>query len=435
MKKIKSSAATYRWVPYIIILVIYCIATFQKMSLQALKSDMEGLFGIDALQYSGLNAAYFYGYAVMQIPTGILADVWGPRRTSMLGAVMMVVGTAMYALAQGYALLFAARLLVGLGSGMMFVCLLKLQSLWFKESEFGTLTGITSLSGNLSGAFAQAPLAALVAFASWKFSFLGLALLTLVFLLLAAFFGKDRPEDLGFEPISSLAARPEKVSVIEGLKTVFFCPYIWPIFVICAMCNGIYTVMTTWAVPYMSDVYGLTSQEASRITFFIPVVAAVTNIITCGLTDRLRLRKIISVVMALVEFMVYVLICFAFNGKPPFAVMVALVMITGMSIFHASIYGAAKDCLDYKYSGMAISVANTGCFIGGAVFPSMFGNIINRDISTLGAQAAYKNAFMVNLICFAVCLIAALLVLETNGVNRSRGLADGSYKKSVLKLF
>ena len=435
MKKLRSSSTSYRWLVYILILVAYIIGAFQKMSLQALKADMEGLFGIDAIQYSNLNAAYFYGYAITQIPAGILADVWGPKRTSVSGSILMTIGTVIYALAHQPGVLIFARLLVGLGSGVMFVCLMKVQSLWYKESEFGTLTGVTSLSGNMAGAFAQAPLAALVALAGWRLSFGGLAVITAVFAVLAIIFCKDRPEDMGFEPVSSLAAKPEKVSVLEGLKAVFTCPYVLPLFVIATVCNGIYTVMTTWAVPYMSDVYGLTSDGASRITFFMPLVAAFTNIATGWLTDKLKLRKVISVVLAFVELMVYVLICFAFDGKPPFAVMVALVMITGMSIFHAANYGAAKDCLDYKYSGMVISVVNTGCFIGGAVFTSMFGNIINRDLETLGAQAAYKNAFMVNLICFAFCLLASLLMLETNGINRSKGLADGSYKKSVLKLF
>jgi MFS family permease len=43
-------------------------------------------FSIGATELGNLSAFYFYSYVVMQIPTGIIADRWGPRRLLTAGA-------------------------------------------------------------------------------------------------------------------------------------------------------------------------------------------------------------------------------------------------------------------------------------------------------------------------------------------------------------
>jgi len=44
-------------------------------------------FDISAAALGNLSGFYFYSYWLMQLPTGILADTWGPRRLLTLGAL------------------------------------------------------------------------------------------------------------------------------------------------------------------------------------------------------------------------------------------------------------------------------------------------------------------------------------------------------------
>ena len=44
-------------------------------------------FDISAAALGNLSGFYFYSYWLMQIPTGILADSWGPRRLLTFGAL------------------------------------------------------------------------------------------------------------------------------------------------------------------------------------------------------------------------------------------------------------------------------------------------------------------------------------------------------------
>ena len=433
MSRIKESAKNYRWFAYLFILFAYILGAFQKMGLQAVKMTLESDFGINALQYSNLSAAYFYGYAVIQIPSGIMADVLGPKKTSIIGTAAMAVSSVIYGLASGYVPMLIARALMGLGSGVLFVCILKIISVWFDEKEFGTFTGLTSFSGNMAGCIAQAPLAALVGYAGWKVSFTGIGILSFIVLALIIIFAKDRPEDMGFPPVSKLAAKPENVSISEGLKAVFSCPYTYTFFIVATFCNGIYSVMTTWAIPYFTDSYGLTVTQAGAITFFLPMVAAFTNFGGGWISDKIKLRKIINIILAFVCVGSFGVLAFAGKGLPLWAASVC-VLLLGTLVFHSINYGPAKDCLDYKYSGMVTSTINTGCFIGGAIFPTMFGNIISRDQAVLGSEIAYGNAFRMSFVLTMLLLITTFFVIETNGINHSAEIKAGTYKKSVLSI-
>ena len=43
-----------------------------------------------------LSAAYFYGYAGMQVPVGMMLDRFGPRRLMTIAALLCAAGAAMF---------------------------------------------------------------------------------------------------------------------------------------------------------------------------------------------------------------------------------------------------------------------------------------------------------------------------------------------------
>ncbi|NMC56604.1 MAG: MFS transporter, partial [Eubacteriaceae bacterium] len=151
MDKVKNKAYTYRWFVFALLILAYFFVFFHRLSPAVVKINLQEAFGMTAMQYANLNSAYFYPYALMQIPVGILADTLGARKTSVIGCILMALGSIFFGLSPSFNLIIAARILVGLGASVIFLSILKIQASWFEEKEFGTLTGMTTFIGNLGG--------------------------------------------------------------------------------------------------------------------------------------------------------------------------------------------------------------------------------------------------------------------------------------------
>jgi MFS family permease len=83
-----------------------------------------------------LASAYFYPYGLMQVPAGLLADSWGPRRSIALFFIFSAAGSIALGLAQSVGMAIAARILVGLGVSMVFIATLKILTNWFEPERF-----------------------------------------------------------------------------------------------------------------------------------------------------------------------------------------------------------------------------------------------------------------------------------------------------------
>ncbi len=72
----------------------------------------------------------------MQIPTGMLADRFGPRVLLTVGSAIAGLGTAVFAAAPDTWTANLGRLLIGGSVGVAFVSMLKLASHWMPARQF-----------------------------------------------------------------------------------------------------------------------------------------------------------------------------------------------------------------------------------------------------------------------------------------------------------
>jgi len=106
-----------------------------------------------------LGSAYFYPYALMQLPAGLLSDSWGPRRTITLFFTIAFAGSLLLGFAPSLFWAIVGRTLVGLGVSMLFVPTMKVLAEWFRIREFVTMTAILMAMGGLGSLTAATPLA------------------------------------------------------------------------------------------------------------------------------------------------------------------------------------------------------------------------------------------------------------------------------------
>jgi predicted MFS family arabinose efflux permease len=147
--------------------LFYLLGFFHRVAPAVITNDLMGEFQISAAALGNLSAFYFYSYVAMQIPTGILADLWGPRRLLTLGALVATIGAVMFGLAPDFTWASIGRLLIGGSVAVAFVGLLKLAASWFAPNRFALVSGLALFCGVVGAVFAGTPLRMLVDIFGW----------------------------------------------------------------------------------------------------------------------------------------------------------------------------------------------------------------------------------------------------------------------------
>jgi MFS family permease len=93
-------------------------------------------FAVGAAALGHLSAAYFYGYAGMQIPVGVLLDRFGPRRLMTLAALVCAGGCVLFATSSSLAVATAGRFLIGASAAFSLVGSMAVAGQWFDAIVF-----------------------------------------------------------------------------------------------------------------------------------------------------------------------------------------------------------------------------------------------------------------------------------------------------------
>jgi MFS family permease len=153
-------------------LVIYLVGVFQRFTLSVAGVDALDRLGITAAGLSALAVVQVAVYAVTQIPVGMLADRFGYRRLLIAGGLLMVAGQTALALAHGLPLAVAGRLVVGLGDGLMFICMARIVASWFPPRRNPVMLQVTAMIGQLGAIASAVPMVFLLRTGGWTTSFL-----------------------------------------------------------------------------------------------------------------------------------------------------------------------------------------------------------------------------------------------------------------------
>ena len=131
--EVKPGGGGYRWVVFSLLSLAYLMVYFHRTSPAVVAVDLMRDLETGGALIGFLGSAYFYPYALMQLPAGLLSDSWGPRRTITVFFLLAGAASIFFGLAQSVSWAILARVLVGLGVSMLFVPTMKVMTHWFKR--------------------------------------------------------------------------------------------------------------------------------------------------------------------------------------------------------------------------------------------------------------------------------------------------------------
>jgi len=110
--------------------------------------------GIDADDMSWVLGAFFFTYALFQIPIGSLADRYGPRIVLTISIAAWSICTAATSIAGGVLGLLVVRLALGACEAGAYPAAAGLVRRWAAASERGRLSSVVAFGGRIGGAVA-----------------------------------------------------------------------------------------------------------------------------------------------------------------------------------------------------------------------------------------------------------------------------------------
>jgi sugar phosphate permease len=419
MAELLDKTLRYRWLIFWILAFSYVLVYFHRLCPAVVAVDMMRDLKAGGALLGLLSSAYFYPYALMQLPAGLLSDSWGPRRTISLFFGIAFLGSLLLGLAPTIFLAIVGRTLVGLGVSMLFVPTLKVLAEWFRVKEFATMTGILMAMGGLGTLTAATPLALLSIRIGWRMSFMVVGLLTLILAVLVWFFVRDRPADLGWPSVTAGAVSGDPgVGLLEGMRKVLAYPRFWPVAIwFFFNCAVFFTFGGLWGGPYLMQIYGLTKTQAGHILSMLAVGMIAGSPLMSLLSNRVfKGRKPVLIVASAVTVGISALFAF-YTDRLPIGLLYALCF--GLGIFSSAVvvvaFTTTKELFPVQIAGTSTGLVNIFPFIGGAVFQPVFGYILERHGRLEGAftLAGYQQGFWVLFLCSVVALLASLCMQET----------------------
>ena len=414
-----------RAVIFSILILAYMSVFFHRMAPAVVSAELMASFQTSAAALGSLAAMYYYIYTLMQIPAGVLADTLGNRASITTGNVVAGLGTMLFAMAETIELAYIGRFMVGLGVSVIFVGLMKNNTVWFRDRVYGLVSGITLLMGNLGSVLAARPLSALLNIWSWRDIFMAIGGLSLLLALLTLLFVRNRPEDAGFPSIREMdgmrahAARHRHWT--QDLLHVISHRQVWPGFWInFGMAGGLFAFAGLWAIPLLRDSFAMSRDDASIYTTLTLLGLAVGTLLAGWLSDRIGLRKPVVIISATVYMMACLaLIYIPWQPGPLAMLLFVLLGLTGGGFVLT--YPCAKEVIQPALSGMAISLVNTGLFLGAAIMQPLFGWVLDQGWDGQMANGInlyqwhnYQTAMLLILGFALIALIGGLCLKETH---------------------
>ena len=416
----------FRWLIFIVLALAYLFVYFHRLSLSVVANDLIKDFKTTASVMGLLGSTYFYCYAFMQLPAGLLSDSLGPRKSVTLFLIIASAGSIIFGFAPTIKIAFLGRVLVGLGVSMVFIPTMKILSRWFHPHEFAFMTGILNAIGGIGVLAATWLLALMTLFFGWRISFELIGCCTFIIVVLVWFIVSDRPEDKGWPSIGELGREKgnvpgpvKQIPLLQGVRRVISEKYFWPVAIWFFFDCGIFFGFgALWGGPYLMDVYGMTRAQAGTVLSMIAWGMIIGSPPLGFISDKLmKSRKKPFILCNLVLVIELAFLSIYPAGLPRialyifffvFSICASAVVIFGFTLI--------KELFPVEIAGTSTGMVNLFPFLGGAIFMPLLGRVLDAyPKSDAGGYSieAYSMLILILLGSSVLSLICTFLTKET----------------------
>jgi ACS family glucarate transporter-like MFS transporter len=299
-------------------------------------------FGFSKEDMGKVQSAFFFAYALAQVPAGWLSDRFGARGLMAVYIALWSGFTVLTGFATGLTSLLLWRLGCGLTEAGAYPTSAGLLSRWIPLSIRGTASSIVSLGGRMGGAAAPALTLLVIAalgnwrWAGWIFGFTGIAVAALFW-----FVFRERPSEHPWcneaerglisagVPASTAQAAEVKGIPLVALASNFS---MWMNCVFQLLTNIGWAFLVTWLPTYLKEVQKV--DDKTNVTMVgIVLMLGMAGMLTGGwftdyTTRRFGVRRGRLIPMVTTRFMAAGAYLLSFLFKDPWLVVAAFALVS-----------------------------------------------------------------------------------------------------------
>lgn len=393
-----------------ILIAAYFFVYFHRISVavvgQDIVDDVGGNIGF-------LSSIYFWTYAAMQIPCGMLVDRFGPRKIAFIFLTIAAAGSLLTALGESFTAVAFGKVLIAAGMASVYIPMMKVVSIWFPPHYFPQLNGIIIAVGNIGALAATVPLQAIVDLLGWRDTFMALMVITLILAILCLLLIKELP--------SKKASTEDSIGMFRGLKMVFSSGRkFWPMAISYFLVYGsIMVFQGTYAKVYFN-----TFHSFAGLTIWIVSMISIGKVFSIAASGILTGRGIIkskrsAMLWGTLGYSAVWLIMWLFIGGLESVWFWGIVstLFGFFGGFMSLSFSQVKEWHPLSLSATSVGALNVFIFLGASVATTLSGLIIGEYPYALGDfSAVWGLMFLFS----AIAVLAIYLSKENVTVSRQQ---------------
>lgn len=376
--------------------------------------SMMTTFHVTAAGFGIISAFYFYAYAPMQLPAGLLFDRYGPRKLMTFALVLCAIGSFFFASTDSLITAAFGRFLIGIGSAFSFIGVLVLVSRWFPPQQFALLAGVAQLMSSVGAMFGEMPLATLIEYVGWRNASFILSVVGLILAFFMWMIIRDFPDHSTQQP-TTRKWRDEW----RRLHMVCSRSYTWITGAYaCAIWTPIAVFAALWGVPYLQQKFGISVISASGLCSMIWLGIGVGSPLLGWISDRINSRRVALAISALFGLVSTIVLLYVPGVSIGWMYLVLFCFGIGAGGQTVS-FAVVKDNNPPELVGTASGFNNLSVLIGAAVCQPLVGVLLHRfgEWQQVGelqlyTVASYNNALVILPVCYTLSLLITLFCLR-----------------------
>jgi MFS family permease len=368
----------------LIICIMYLILYVDRVNISTAAPLIKADLKLNNTELGLAFSAFAYPYALFQLIGGYIGDKFGARLTLCVSGLIVCASTAATGLVGGLASLFVARLALGIGEGATFPTATRAMAVWTPERSWGFAQGITHSFARLGNAITPPLIAMLVELVSWRGSFVVLAALSLVWVVVWSWYFRDVPAapPLSEEELATLPARSRRRAG-ETVPWLALFRRMLPVTAVDFCYGWTLWLFLSWIPSFFYQNY---QQDLKHSAFYSSGVflagvvgdtlgGVASDAILLRTGDRVAARRNVIVAGMLGGF-VFLLPVMLVHDVDIAAISLAAAFFF-VELVVAPIWAVPMDIAP-KYSASASGMMNFGFGVAGIISPFVFGYLIDR---------------------------------------------------------
>ncbi len=366
-------------VAFVMYVLSYIDRTNIAMAIPAMRTDL----GMSATAIGFATSMFFWGYLILQVPTGRLAGVWSAKKVITLQLMVWCLVSMSTAWVTTEAQLIANRFLLGIAEGGVLTCTIVLIRAWFTRAERARANTMFLLSLAVAPVIANPVSGFILEHATWRTMFLAEALPAIIWGFVWWWAIADTPRDVTWldpEEKRRLLADLAVESTQAGPAKGHWLTTLWqPAVLLLALYNFL-ALMAEWGVnfwlPTVLNETGLGIGTVGMLAALPYALGIIMMVIVARSSDRMQERKWHMILATAFSGLFLLCAQFATGALGVFGTVLFLCLAIGSFLGRfGPFWTLPAEVLPPAVAGVGIGLINGTGNLGGTVGPYFFGAV------------------------------------------------------------